>query len=278
VATAGVPLVLVDSFALPDRPFTGNPAAVCLLEEPADGAWMQQVGAELHQAATAFVWPAGSNGAYGLRWFTATSELTLCGHGTLAAAHALWERGDGADRLAFRTPGGPLAARRQGSRVGLAFPAIPPRQVDPPAGLPAALGGAEPRWVGSNDLDLFVELGSEDEVRSLRPDQEGLARLDTRGVVVTAEASDPTAAFVSRYFAPRIGIPEDHATGSAHCGLGPFWAERFGRTDLTGLQLSPRGGVIEVRMEAPGEVTLVGLAVTVMRGTLVPGGPRAAEV
>jgi predicted PhzF superfamily epimerase YddE/YHI9 len=268
-----VRLFLVDSFAR--GPFTGNPAAVCVLEEPADPAWMQRVSAELNQPATAFVVPTGA-GSFDLRWFTPTSELTLCGHGTLAAAHVLWERGERSGRLAFGTAGGPLAAEREDGRVGLDFPAIPPRPIPPPDGLDQVLHGVEPAWVGRNDLDLFVELASEEDVRSLRPDLERLRGLDARGLIATAESQDPEAAFVSRYFAPRIGIPEDQATGSAHCALGPYWGERLGRDRLVGVQLSPRGGLVEVHLNrAPGTVHLLGTAITVLRGTLAEAGAGA---
>jgi predicted PhzF superfamily epimerase YddE/YHI9 len=265
VSVPGVPYSLVDSFA--ERPFTGNPAAVCLLEAPADESWMQRVGAELNQAATAFVAPVGE-GVYQLRWFTPTTELTLCGHGTHAAAHVVWEEGEGADPLVFETTGGPLGARREAGRVGLVFPSIPPSPAPEPEGLAAALGGTDVEWVGRNDLDLLVQLATEDDVRSLRPDLGRLARIDARGVIVTAASQDPAFAFVSRYFAPRIGITEDHATGSAHCALGPFWGERLGQTRLLGHQLSPRGAVIEVRLDRPGEAYLIGRAITVVRGTL----------
>ena len=229
---------------------------------------MQGVGAELNQAATAFVGP-DSDGAQPLRWFTSTSELTLCGHGTLAAAHVLWERGEASDPLTFVTAGGRLTAHREGDRGGMRFPALVPRAVHPPAGLSEALGGAGPRWVGRNDLDLFVELEGEADVRAVRSDLEALLRIDARGVVITAASDDPTFDFVSRYFAPRIGIPEDHATGSVHCGLGPFWAERLEREVVVGAQRSPRGGVIEARLDRPGEVCLVGRAITVARGELI---------
>jgi predicted PhzF superfamily epimerase YddE/YHI9 len=262
----GVPLYVVDSFATGS--FTGNPAAVCVLDEPPDPAWMQRVGGELNQAATAFVGP-DAGGVWPLRWFTATSELTLCGHGTLAAAHVLWERDAATDALAFDTPGGRLTAYRDGDRVGMRFPALAPRAVHAPAELARALGGAAPRWVGRNDLDLFVQLADEAEVRAVRPDPSALLRIDARGVVVTAASDDPAFDFVSRYFAPRIGIPEDHATGSAHCGLGPFWAERLDREVVVGAQRSPRGGVIEARLDRPGEVCLLGRAVTVARGELI---------
>jgi predicted PhzF superfamily epimerase YddE/YHI9 len=262
----GVPLYLVDAFAA--GPFTGNPAAVVRLDQPADAAWMRRVGGELNQAATAFVGPE-ADGAWPLRWFTSTSELSLCGHGTLAAAHVLWERDEAADPLTFEAAGGRLTAHRDGDRVGLRFPALAPRAVEAPPTLPAALGGAAPRWVGRNDLDLFVELAGEAEVLAVRPELGGLLGIDARGVVVTAASDDPAFDFVSRYFAPRIGIPEDQATGSVHCGLGPFWAERLDREVVVGAQRSPRGGVIEARLDRPGEVGLVGRAVTMARGELV---------
>jgi predicted PhzF superfamily epimerase YddE/YHI9 len=265
-----VPVFLVDSFT--DRALGGNPAAVCLLDGPVEEAWMQRIAGELNQAATAFV-IAAAKGDVPLRWFTSTTELTLCGHGTLAAAHVLWETGR-ADRagVAFDTIGGRLTAGREDGRIGLGFPAIGPRPVEPPEGLRDVLGDSVSRWVGRNELDLLVELATEAEVRSLRPDLERLRGLDARGLIVTAASNDPSASFVSRYFAPRIGIPEDHATGSAHCALGPFWGERLGLTRMVGIQLSARGGVIEVRLDlVPGGVYLVGNAVTVLRGTLSLG-------
>jgi predicted PhzF superfamily epimerase YddE/YHI9 len=260
-----IPLFLVDAFA--ERAFAGNTAAVCLLDGPAENAWMQRVAAELGQAATAFVSPSG-NGVLGLRWFTVTTELTLCGHGTLAAAHVLWERGEPSEILRFETASGPLTARREAGRVGLGFPAMPPWRVDPPDGLVDVLGGVEPSFTGRNDLDLFVELPSEAHVRSLAPDLRRLDALDARGLIVTAASSNPAFSFVSRYFAPKLGIPEDQATGSAHCALGPFWSERLHRDDLIGIQLSPRGGEVEVRLDVPGRVYLIGRAITMVRGTL----------
>lgn len=265
-----IPLFLVDAFA--QRPFSGNPAGVCLLAAPADALWMQQVGAELNQAATAFVAPSGS-GSLSLRWFTATTELTLCGHATLAAAHVLWERGQGPDPVVFDTAGGRLTAHAEAGRVGLAFPALPPQPIPPPEGLVDALGGVEPGWVGRNDLDLFVELPSDGHVRELRPNLDRVAQLPTRGMVVTAVSSDPSFSFVSRYFGPKLGIPEDQATGSSHCGLGPFWGERLHTNELVGAQLSGRGGVIEVRLDrVPGEVYLIGRAITVLSGSLLAPG------
>src|SRR5262245_21316513 len=155
---ADIGLYLVDAFA--SGPFTGNPAAVCLVGTPAfDGEWMQRVGAELNQAATAFVGPE-ANGSRRLRWFTSTTELTLCGHGTLAAAHVLWEQGQATDPLSFETAGGHLSADREGDRVGLRFPAMAPTASDAPEHLAEALGVIAPRWVGRNELYLFVELAA----------------------------------------------------------------------------------------------------------------------
>ena len=267
MAHVPVPVFLVDAFA--EHPFAGNPAAVCVLDEPADPAWMQSVAAELNQAATAFI--AARGDVYGLRWFTSTTELTLCGHGTLAAAHVLLESTESWDSIVFDTAWGRLTATREGDRVGMEFPSIPPHRIDSPDGISEALGGASPVWVGRNDLDLFVELGSEADIRSLHPDLDRLARLDARGVAITAASSDPTRSFVSRYFAPRIGIPEDHATGSAHCALGPFWGERLGLTKLIGVQLSPRGGLVEVRLGDADKAYLIGRAITTVRGTLQTG-------
>jgi predicted PhzF superfamily epimerase YddE/YHI9 len=267
MSTADAPLYLVDAFAV--GPFTGNPAAVCVLEEPAEPAWMQRVGGELNQAATAFVAPGKEIGTHSLWWFTPTSALTLCGHGTLAAAHVLWERGEAPDPVVFDTPGGRLTAQREGDRVGMRFPALAPRHAETPDHLSEALGGMAPRWVGRNDLDLFVELEREADVRAVRPDLAAVARIEARAVVVTAASDDPAFDFASRVFCPRIGIPEDQATGSVHCGLGPFWAERLDREVVVGAQRSPRGGVIEARMDRPGEVCLVGRAVTVARGELI---------
>jgi predicted PhzF superfamily epimerase YddE/YHI9 len=227
MADAGVPLYLVDAFA--SGPFTGNPAAVCLVDGTPDAAWMQRVGGELNQAATSFVGPP-ANGWRRLRWFTSTTELTLCGHGTLATAHVLWERGESSDALMFETAGGRLTAHREGDRVGLRFPSLAPVATEVPEHLPAALEGITPRWVGRNDLDLFVEVAAEAEVRGVHPDLGLIGRIDARCVVVTAASDDSAFSFVSRCFAPRIGIPEDQATGSVHCGLGPL----LGRTPGAG--------------------------------------------
>jgi PhzF family phenazine biosynthesis protein len=262
-----VKLFQVDSFA--QSPFTGNPAAVCLLTEPADERWMQQVAGEMNLAATAFIEPPSSEGAFALRWFSPRVELTLCGHGTLAAAHVLWHEGllDPKGRATFLTRAGVLAARREGAWIYLDFPSEPS---DPDEEIREEITkalGASTRYVGRNRLDYLVEVESEDVVRGLDPDLTAVGALPGRGVIVTGPGSGEYD-FVSRYFAPAIGIDEDHATGSAHCCLGPFWGPRLGKDELLAYQASPRGGVLRVRL-AGGRVELGGTAVTVLRGQVV---------
>ena len=265
------PVFCVDAFTA--EPFAGNPAAVCLLEdEAADPGWMQRVAAEMNLSETAFLRPQGEAGRYGLRWFTPAVEVALCGHATLASAHVLWTEGlaEPGLQLRFDTASGPLAARRDGDGViWLDFPATPAAPVDPPAGLLEALGGVAARWVGLGRFDYLVELEDEATVRALAPDVRRLAGLGVRGVIVTAAAGGPGGHdFVSRFFAPGAGIDEDPVTGSAHCTLGPFWAERLGRAELTGFQASARGGLVQVRPQGD-RVLLGGRAVTVLRGQLV---------
>ena len=260
----GVPLVHVDAFT--DTPFAGNPAAVCLLDAPRDDGWMQAVGAEMNLPETAFV-RAIADG-FALRWFTPTVEVDLCGHATLAAAHVLWEAGRLApDAVArFHTKSGVLTAARRDGWIELDFPAEPALAEDAPAALGQALG-AGAKWTGRNRFDWLIEVESASVVRALAPDLARLATVPTRGVIVTAPGDDARADFVSRFFAPRAGIPEDPVTGSAHCCLAPYWASRFGRPALTGYQASPRGGLVRVRL-AGERVILGGQAVTILRGEL----------
>lgn len=264
-------VALVDAFT--DRTFSGNPCCVVLLDAPVDDAdWMQAMAREWNQPATAFVAPRG-DGGYALRWFSPAAELTLCGHGTLSSAHVLFERHPRAEAFAFQTrEAGELIGRKRGDRVELDLPALPTAPADAPAALVQALG-QQPRHVERGRFDFIVELESEHAVRDLRPDFELMRRLDTRGVIVTACANDPTsgggdADFVSRFFALAVGALEDAVTGSAHCALGPYWAARLGRNVLVGVQLSERRGVVHVTVESNGRVTLGGQAVTVMRGRL----------
>ncbi|MGX1850109.1 PhzF family phenazine biosynthesis protein [Streptomyces sp. NBC_01456] len=258
---------IVDAFT--DRPFAGNPAGVCLLDEPADAAWMQRVAAELNLSETAFVHPAGDH-TYGLRWFTPTVEVDLCGHATLATAHILYRSRPTAPgtELRFETLSGVLTARRHHrGALTLDFPTDPPTATAVPSRLAEALG-AEPVWTGRARHDLLVELPKAEEVRDLAPDIAALAGFSGRAVIVTAGAQEgDDHDFVSRVFAPAAGIPEDPVTGAAHCVLAPHWAGRLGRTTLTGVQLSARGGRVGVEL-CDDRVTLLGHAVTVFDGEL----------
>ncbi len=261
-------LFQVDAFT--DRPFAGNPAAVCLLAEPADAEWMQSVAREMNLSETAFLHPTGDG--FGLRWFTPAIEVELCGHATLASAHVLWETGtlapDGQAR--FHTLSGLLTAERKGEWMELDFPARPAEEVQPPEGLAEALGAGnvEPLFVGRSKYDYLLELPSDEAVRSADPDHRRLASLPVRGVIVTARGSDNPFHFVSRFFAPGSGVDEDPVTGSAHCTLGPYWQGRLGRDEFLAYQASARGGVVRVRVEGD-RVKLGGQAVTVLRGRLV---------
>ena len=264
-----VPLFQVDSFT--DERFRGNPAAVCLLDRPADATWMQSVAAEMNLAETAFVVPA--DGAYALRWFTPTTEVPLCGHATLASAHVLWEtaRLDAHTPARFDTASGRLECRRVAEAgIEMDFPAevpTPAVATDMPVRLDDALR-ARAVHVARGRTHCLVELADEATVRELRPDLAMLTELDANGVIVTAASDDSEFDFVSRYFAPRVGIPEDPVTGAAHCMLAPWWANRLGRTELVGRQVSSRGGIVRVRVDGD-RVHLGGQAVTVVRGELL---------
>jgi PhzF family phenazine biosynthesis protein len=261
----GLPLFHVDAFA--DRPFTGNPAAVCLLERPAEEAWMRQVAAEMNLSETAFVCPGAD--AYSLRWFTPTVEVALCGHATLASAHVLWETG----RLRpeqparFTTLSGLLTVTQTETGIDMDFPAKPIEPAAAPPELARALG-VPLQEVGKNGMDYLVRVESEAVLRGLKPDLHLLAQLPVRGVIVTSRATTPGFDFVSRFFAPASGVNEDPVTGSAHTALGPFWRTRLGKDEFRAYQASARGGVVGVRVCGE-RVVLSGRAVTVLRGELL---------
>jgi PhzF family phenazine biosynthesis protein len=267
-----VPLYQVDAFT--SEPFRGNPAAVCILNQPAAEEWMQAVAAEMNLSETAFVvCPPNASGSFELRWFTPRTEVALCGHATLAAAHVLWEsrRLSLNDAARFQTLSGDLTCLRRGEWIEMDFPATPAEPVDPPAGLSEALGISPTLncWQKSN-ADYLVELPSEDAVRSLLPDFARLAKVPTRGVIVTSRSTDPEFDFVSRFFAPAVGIDEDPVTGSAHCALAVHWARIHGRNDLVARQVSARDGVVRVGLRDGGRrVALGGQAVTISRGELL---------
>ncbi len=255
----------VDAFA--SRPFGGNPAGVCILSYPKVDTWMQDVAREMNLSETAFLIRKADG--YSLRWFTPKVEVDLCGHGTLASAHILWQealaRPD--DAITFHTRSGVLICRQEGEWIGLDFPSTPDKEVPVPEGLEEALG-VPVRYVGASRSDYIVEVDSEEAVKGLMPDYALILRLPVRGIIVTSRASTEGFDFVSRFFAPAIGVDEDPVTGSAHCCLGPFWAKRLGKEDLLAYQVSQRGGVIKVNL-AGDRVHLFGQAVTVMKGELV---------
>jgi PhzF family phenazine biosynthesis protein len=194
--------------------------------------------------------------------------VALCGHATLASAHACWETGELAptEIARFHTKSGVLTAERRGEWIELDFPATPDAATEPPPALAGALG-AKPVYVGKSRFDYLIEVGSEAEVRALSPDFARLRALPVRGVMVTSRASTPGFDFVSRFFAPAVGVDEDPVTGSAHCCLTPFWSKRLGKTEMTARQLSARGGTLRLRL-AGDRVKLGGQAVTVLRGEL----------
>ena len=261
------PITVVDAFA--DQPFSGNPAAVCVMSAPAEDAWMKLVAREMNLAETAFLYP--KEDGFSLRWFTPTVEVDLCGHATLASAHVLWQQGYLArsETARFHTRSGVLLARPRGDLIELDFPArVASAQAVPPEVL-TALGVTQPRWTGKNVYDYMVEVASEAEVRALTPDHGTLAKLPVRGVIVTSVADTGRPYdFVSRFFAPGSGVPEDPVTGSAHCALAPYWRVKTGRDTLTGYQASARGGMVRTTV-AGDRVLLAGRAVTMRRGMLV---------
>jgi len=261
-----LPLLQIDAFT--SVAFAGNPAAVCFLDHERDDTWMQSVAAEMNLSETAFLFPLDER--WSLRWFTPTIEVDLCGHATLAAAHAMWETGvlPRESPAQFATRSGPLVASRSRDLIELDFPAKPVVPAPAPPGLLDALGAADDVAVYRNEFDYFVELADEGSVVALAPSHGAFLSVAARGVIVTAASKVDGVDFVSRFFAPGSGIDEDPVTGSAHCALAPFWGARFGLTELTGYQASRRGGTVHVRLQGD-RVVLGGHAVTVMRGELV---------
>jgi PhzF family phenazine biosynthesis protein len=262
-----IPLAWVDAFS--DAPFGGNPAGVCLLGEPLDEARMQSIAFELGIAETAFLVPSDAATHFGLRWFSPATEIDLCGHATLASAHALrqWGAVDGTEPVTFHTKSGPLHATFDGDRVVLDFPADPVEA----APLPECLRGEWPGAVvssGRTAFFTFVVLSSAEGVRAYRPDLDAIAATGDKALLLTA-AADPAsgADYVLRVFGPNVGIPEDPATGSAQCSAGPYWASELGRSDLVVRQLSRRGATLYVRPEGE-RVRIGGHATTVLTGHL----------
>ncbi len=263
-----MPLRIVQVDAFTNRPFAGNPAAVCVLPESKPEQWLKDVAREMNLSETAFLTPR--DGGYGLRWLTPSVEVDLCGHATLAAAHVLWEDGHLPEgrQARFETRSGLLTADRRGDWIELDFPAKIATPEDAPGGLLPALGVARVNFVGRNQFDYLVEVDSEQTLRGLAPNFSALAKLTVRGVIVTAKPDGGEYDFLSRFFAPGAGVDEDPVTGSAHTALGPYWAERLGKREFMAYQASARGGIVKVRL-AGDRVILGGQAVTVMTAELL---------
>ena len=257
-------LYQVDAFT--SEAFAGNPAAVTILDKKMSGEWMAGLAREMNLSETAFLL-AGKD-AWSLRWFTPAAEVNLCGHATLASAHILWEPGYLEDEqpALFDTRSGRLSAVKQGEWIEMDFPAQPAEEKEPADGLLEA-AGVQPRFVGKNEADWLIELATEERVRGLRPDLTRLSEVCERGLIVTSVSNSDRYDFVSRFFAPAVGVDEDPVTGSAHCCLGPYWAEHLHKTELVGFQASPRGGEVRVRPQGD-RILLAGSAVTVMHASL----------
>lgn len=261
----GVKLLQIDAFTA--VPFKGNPAAVCFPGRGTTDDWKQNVAAEMNLAETAFLEPREDG--YNLRWFTPVCEVDLCGHATLASAHALWELGLLAPetKAKFFTKSGVLTASKTGGWIELDFPAVPSRSIKIPTGLETALGAA-PVELREHEFGYLVVFDSENAITNMSPDLARLKEIPANAVIVTAAPRGGEYDFISRMFGPRIGIDEDPVTGSAHCALGPYWKDRLGKNEFTAYQASARGGVVKVITRRE-RVLLRGQAVTVLDGELV---------
>lgn len=260
-----IPLYKVDAFA--GEPFSGNPAAVCFLMNERDEVWMQKVANEMNLSETAFFQLADDH--FHLRWFTPETEVDLCGHATLATAHIIWETDllGPDEEIVFATRSGRLRARKIGEVMELDFPAKKVVPCETPQDLEAIIGG---KILGcyANGMDMLAEVETEEELLALKPQMERLSALPVRGLIVTCKGKGGKYDYLSRFFAPAVGVPEDPVTGSAHCALGPFWSDRLGRKVLHAYQASRRGG--EITTEVAGErVLLRGKALTVMQGVVL---------
>jgi len=257
-------LWLIDAFT--DAAFAGNPAAVCLLKKAAPDGWMQSVALEMNQAETAFLVP--QKDGFDLRWFTPTVEVDLCGHATLASAHMLWAKRKvkPTGTVRFHTRSGVLTAKKKAKWIQLDFPATPPVPCEAPTYLLDAFkASGSPAF--KSIFDYMVVLEKPSKLRGLKPDFRLLNAIETRGVIVTSPSDEPGVDFLSRFFAPGVGVPEDPVTGSAHCALAPYWAGRLGKQKLVGRQASSRSGIVQVEV-AGDRVHLGGQAVTVVKGTI----------
>jgi PhzF family phenazine biosynthesis protein len=265
------PLYVINAFVVASNPFSGNPAAVCLLDKPREDSWLQAVAAQMNLSETAFLLPAENSNDWNLRWFTPKAEVDLCGHATLASAYFLWQTRTipGDHPAIFQTRSGQLTCTRRDDWIEMDFPAEPAVPADDaPSQLLAALN-CPGKIVGKkrNRFDFLIELPDEQTLRNLKPDLRALSAIPVRGVIVTAKSSTSQYDFISRFFAPAVGVDEDPVTGSAHCCLAPYWSAKLGKTEMLAYQASARGGV--VRVTAKGDrVLLAGQAITIVTGQL----------
>lgn len=272
-----IPLYQVDAFT--DKPFRGNPAAVCILSQELDDPKLQAIAAEMNLSETAFLTsieqgPLNEQRNFGLRWFTPTVEVPLCGHATLATSAVLFhEIGVSASEMTFQTKSGVLKAKREGQRILLDFPADDPVPTDPPTELLEAMGIVDFKSTAyaEKGKDLLVHMETEEQVKRLKPDFQRMmtapTEKDIRGVIVTSQGSPPYD-FISRFFGPKVGVDEDPVTGAAHTILTPYWSRILGKTEMSAYQASKRGGSLTVKLESNDRVSLIGDAVVVLRGEL----------
>jgi len=261
----GIELHVVDAFT--NKPFAGNPAAVCLLDAAGNENWMKLVAREMSLAETAFLYRV--SGGFSLRWFTPAVEVKLCGHATLASAFTLWETGvlQNDESARFTTLSGWLTCKRDGDWIEMDFPTNIANACAAPTGMKEALG-TNLNWVGNSGMDYLVEVTDETALRSIKPNMSALAQLPVRGVIVTSPSDSKEFDFVSRFFAPAVGVFEDPVTGSAHCTLGPYWQSKLGRSDFTAYQASERGGIVKLSVHGE-RVILRGQAVMMSKVELV---------
>lgn len=255
----------VDAFT--NEYFSGNPAAVCILKEARDDQWLANVAKEMNLSETAFLYKQDEG--YNLRWFTPSSEVDLCGHATLASAHILWEQNhlNKSEVAKFYTHSGLLTAKLNEDWIELDFPSLPEQESSVSSKLIEALG-VKPKYVGKSKFDYLVEVESEKIVRDMKPDFTLLATIPIRGIIVTSIADTGEYDFVSRFFAPEVGVFEDPVTGSAHCCLGPYWQKKLGKNKFLAYQASERGGFLKVNVCGE-RVKIAGQAITVLEGEIL---------
>jgi PhzF family phenazine biosynthesis protein len=256
----------VDAFT--NQPFQGNPAAVCITPEPLSDPLMQRIAQEMNLSETAFLHPI--EGGFSLRWFTPTLEVDLCGHATLASAHVLWSEGHLTPEQPahFHTRSGLLSACKQQDWIELNFPTQPVQAVTEPIDFASILGTQQILSIHRNATNYLVELSDQATIADLKPDFAAMTTLQAQGVIVTSLATASHYDFVSRYFAPAAGIPEDPVTGSTHCSLAPYWHEKLGKSDFLAYQASERGGILKVSYQTE-RTAISGQAVTVLQGQLL---------